>query len=310
MQSAKLTVKNFSAFSSKYVSRAVSQKVNKQFHRHMVSKTNDVHAAAMNNLSLEMEQPIEPFKLPCRGEYNVLLNTFYRQQLPACLTSFTSEEGKRFFKESLCQGYAEGYFNLVGNFTTQSEPHYCGPSSLAMVLNAMGIDPKKRWKGNWRWYSEELLEGFSPSGRVQRSGVNFSEFGDLAKKHCHVVAKMASEVTLSEFVEDLKRVCSSDTEHIVISFNRRGLDQVGEGHFSPIGGYNVDRQQALIMDVTRSKYPSYYASVERVFNSMCEVDKHTGLSRGYFILKSNSDTPKHTYMHHEIPHFAPEAVTM
>ncbi|ORY02011.1 phytochelatin synthase [Basidiobolus meristosporus CBS 931.73] len=256
-----------------------------------------------------MEQTTHPFKLPCRGEYNVLLNTFYRQQLPPCLTSFTSEEGKKYFKESLSQGYAEGYFNLVGNFTTQAEPYFCGPSSLAMVLNAMEIDPKKRWKGSWRWFSEELLEGFNPSKQVQRSGVNFAEFQALAQKHCDVVAKRASEVTIGDFIDDLKRVCSSGREHIVISFARKGLDQVGEGHFSPIGGYNVDRQQALIMDVTRSKYPSYYASVERVFNSMCEVDKNTGLTRGYFILKSNRESLNNIYMQ-DTPHYTTNSVIM
>ncbi|ORY00139.1 Phytochelatin-domain-containing protein [Basidiobolus meristosporus CBS 931.73] len=285
----------------------LSRPINKLLLRHMVSKTQNVRAVALNNLPLEVDQPHSSFKLPCRGDYSVLLNTHYRQKLPACLTSFTSEEGKQIFKESLCQGYAEGYFNLVGNFTTQSEPSYCGPSSLAMVLNAMEIDPKKRWKGNWRWYSEELLEGFDPAKQFKCNGVNDSEFLELAQNHCEVEAKSARDVTLQEFVDDLKRVCSRGTEHIVLSFSRRGLDQAGEGHFSPIGGYNADRQQVLIMDVTRSKYPSYYVSVERIYKSMCEVDKSTGLSRGYFILKSNRE---HTFLRPEIFQISPEAIAL
>lgn len=24
---------------------------------------------------------------------------------------------------------------------------------VAMVLNALEVDPKRRWKGNWRWFS-------------------------------------------------------------------------------------------------------------------------------------------------------------
>jgi glutathione gamma-glutamylcysteinyltransferase len=26
-----------------------------------------------------------------------------------------------------------------------------------MVLNALQVDPQKRWKGIWRWYSEDVL---------------------------------------------------------------------------------------------------------------------------------------------------------
>ena len=76
-------------------------------------------------------------------------NTFYRRPLPSSLISFTSVEGKRIFQESLSTGFAENYFPLVGNFTTQSEPAYCGPGSLAMVLNALEMDPGKQWKGKY-----------------------------------------------------------------------------------------------------------------------------------------------------------------
>jgi hypothetical protein len=48
--------------------------------------------------------------------------TFYRRPLSDSLTSFTSARGKQLFRESLGEGYAENYFSLVGNFTTQSEP--------------------------------------------------------------------------------------------------------------------------------------------------------------------------------------------
>lgn len=43
-----------------------------------------------------------------------------------------------------------------------SEPAYCGLGTLAMVLNALAIDPQRIWKGPWRWFSEELLDCCSP----------------------------------------------------------------------------------------------------------------------------------------------------
>lgn len=41
----------------------------------------------------------------------------------------------------------EGFYRLVSNFQTQSEPAYCGLASLSMVLNALAIDPGRKWKG-------------------------------------------------------------------------------------------------------------------------------------------------------------------
>ena len=83
------------------------------------------------------------------------------------------------------------YFGLAGNFMTQAEPacacaplhlhafehlcfltarrpHFspcaadCGLSCLAMVLNTLEVDPGRRWKGVWRWYSEDMLDCCTP----------------------------------------------------------------------------------------------------------------------------------------------------
>ena len=39
------------------------------------------------------------------------------------------------------------YDFMAEQYTTQSEPEYCGPASLTMVLNALNIDPNRQWKG-------------------------------------------------------------------------------------------------------------------------------------------------------------------
>ncbi|KAK9716772.1 hypothetical protein K7432_006686 [Basidiobolus ranarum] len=229
-------------------------------------------------------------------ENGVPPNTYYRRMLPSCLTSFTSEEGKKIFKESVFQGYAETYFSLANNFTTQSEPAYCGPSSLAMALNALEIDPSRRRKGKARWYSDELLEGCAPKEEVKRKGITFNQFYCLAESHCDVLAKRGDEVSYEEFVEDVKRVSSSVTEHMVISFSRKTLQQTGDGHFSPLGGYNIERKLALILDVARFKYPCYYVPIDMLYESLKPIDKTTGQSRGYFLLKASEDLKSRNFL--------------
>ncbi|ORZ34112.1 Phytochelatin synthase-domain-containing protein [Catenaria anguillulae PL171] len=223
----------------------------------------------------------------------LLSSTFYRRPLPSHLMAFTSKEGKRLFKEALAAGYAENYFSLAGTFTTQSEPAYCGLGSLAMVLNALEVDPKKRWKGSWRWYSEEMLECCAPLDVVKSKGITFKEFSCMAK--CNgltVIAKRGDEVTLDEFIADLKASTSNafPTEtHMVVSFSRKALGQTGDGHFSPVTVFHPQSNKLLVLDVAMFKYPSYFVDVELLYQSMQMVDKETGLPRGYFLLQKRQE---------------------
>lgn len=54
---------------------------------------------------------------------------------------------QQLFVESIQNGTMEGFYRLISYFQTQSEPAYCGLASLAMVLNALAIDPGRKWKG-------------------------------------------------------------------------------------------------------------------------------------------------------------------
>jgi glutathione gamma-glutamylcysteinyltransferase len=40
-----------------------------------------------------------------------------------------------------------------------------------MVLNALSIDPKRPWKGSWRWFHEQLLDCCLPLKTVAKDGV-------------------------------------------------------------------------------------------------------------------------------------------
>ena len=57
--------------------------------------------------------------------------------------------------------------------------------------------------------------------------------------------------------------------------------QTGTGHFSPIGGYHVGRDMALILDVARFKYPPHWVPLPLLWEAMGSVDVATGRPRGY-----------------------------
>lgn len=234
--------------------------------------------------------------------------SFHKRPLPANLIALSSSDGKRLFREALTLGGMECFFPLAEQFVTQSEPSYCSLSSLAMVLNALNYDPKKIWKGAWRWVSEEMLHceteaicGHSLE-KVQKFGLNFSEFESLARCHgvnivskrvCHFRSESCGETGFREFSNLVEKISSTDQakSFIVTNFSRKYLGQTGDGHFSPIGGFHKKSGLVLVLDVARFKYPPYWVKLEDLWDSMAVVDKATGLTRGYFVI-STWDSPQ------------------
>ena len=64
---------------------------------------------------------------------------------------------QRIFAEALAEGTMEGFFKLISYYQTQSEPAYCGLATLAVVLNALAIDPGRKWKGMFFRFSALVI---------------------------------------------------------------------------------------------------------------------------------------------------------
>lgn len=85
---------------------------------------------------------------------------------------------------------------------TQNDPAFCGLGTLCMVLNALEIDPQRKWKGPWRWYEQEvscssltwlryvfahschpvqMLDCCRPLEHVAKEGISLAEFACLAR---------------------------------------------------------------------------------------------------------------------------------
>lgn len=55
--------------------------------------------------------------------------------------------------------------------------------------------------------------------------------------------------SLDQFRQQLRSACESGEEHVVVSYSRKAFLQTGDGHFSPVGGFHEESDQALILDV-------------------------------------------------------------
>ena len=243
--------------------------------------------------------------------------SFKKRVLPSNLTAFTSKEGKMRFIRALTSNYAEAYYPLSQQFLNQSDPAYCGVTTLVVVLNALAMDPNVRWRGGWRWYGDEsmLLEHCClEEERVAREGISMEMFGGLAR--CQGVKAVlkrpvaekldAGLCKIDEFRNDIidavRMPPKTDLENIdvndlnsfnsnssggyfvVTSFSRSSLNQTGDGHFSPIAAYDLETDSCLVLDVARFKYAPYWVTVQDLYDAMIPHDSMTDKSRGWILM--------------------------
>lgn len=223
---------------------------------------------------------------------------FYRRPLPDSAIAFSSPEGRQIFTEALAEGCMEGYFALAEQFHTQAEPAFCGLSTLVVVLNALSIDPGRIWKGLWRWYGEEFLDCCQPLAAIKENGITFDEFVCLARCNGAIVNPYRfSHNNLEDFRHAVKQVTAKPQGvHLVAAYSRQALQQTGEGHFSPIGGYHPKRDLVLLLDVARFKYPPHWVNLSALWKAFEPVDRTTGQCRGYILLEK-SERLHETFFH-------------
>jgi len=218
--------------------------------------------------------------------------SFFRRELPDLCISLSSAEGKRLFSEALVDGRAEACFPLLEQFTTQSEPAYCGLASLTMILNALGVDPGRVWKGPWRWYHEDMLDCCEPLDVIKKRGVPMEKLARLAR--CNGLAvdmKRGNEMNPAAFRSLVDGVCEQKGrkgQYLILGYSRKVLGQTGDGHFSPIAAYHRADDMVLILDTARFKYPPHWVKMGTLVEAMNTIDKDTGRYRGYLLLCSPS----------------------
>lgn len=220
-------------------------------------------------------------------------SSFYRRPLPEGAVALSSAAGRAAFRDALDAGTMESYFALSEQFHTQADPAFCGLGSLVVVLNALGIDPGRLWKGPWRWFDETLLDCCVSLDEVRTRGVTMRELACLAecngaRARPHFAAR-ASATALREAIAISSRASAGPM--LIAAYDRAALGQTGSGHFSPIAGYHPGNDWALILDVARFKYPPHWVAIEALFAAMQVVDVAAGTSRGWVELSAGR-TPR------------------
>ena len=234
-----------------------------------------------------------------------LSETFYGCTLPKNLLDYRSSDSRIRLCRTLQTGYAVPFLTLSSCYNTQSKLAYSGLSTLAIILNSLQIDPRRKWKSIWRWYTDELLDNYFYKDDVKGPGTTLDEFVCLAECNgaiATIVRPNNSIVHFEKFVQNLERVCTGGRqardknyndeipkELMAISYSREAVGQFGGGHYSPVAALDRETNSVLILDTARYKYPPHWIPVELIFQAMLPIDVVTGKSRGYIVLEAKHE---------------------
>ena len=215
------------------------------------------------------------------------MNSLYRRPLPPPLVAFASPAGRARFDAAREHGGMESFFPLIEQFHTQADPAFCGLGSLVVVLNALGVDPGRLWKGPWRWFAEELLDCCTPLERVRSHGVTLDEVACLARCNgARAEVRRADQHGVEALREAVIAATGSAVDPALIaSYDRGALGQTGGGHFSPIGGYDPTSDHVLVLDVARFKYPPHWIPLGSLYAAMLPADPTTTRARGWIAVR-------------------------
>ncbi|MEQ6917040.1 phytochelatin synthase family protein [Halomonas aquatica] len=183
------------------------------------------------------------------------------------------------------------YFPLSIHFATQDNPAYCGPATIAMVLNALDVPrPASDMTLGLGMFDQENIftpaaESVMPATAIVNPpyGMTINQFGGvLAAHNLDVEVVHAADSDLDTFRDAAITQLKDDDHFILVNYLRKAIGQEEGGHISPLGAYDEDTDRFLILDVTRYKYPPIWVEATALFDAMNTTDSaNDGKTRGY-----------------------------
>jgi hypothetical protein len=229
------------------------------------------------------------------------------------LVAFASDEGVARFAHA---GARADFAALANQFEAQLNTAFCGPTSAAIVLNAIRSRSADLPRDHGRLKDGDLAN--LPSGRdpivprytqdsviaqgektraqvlgelVTINGKPMRDFGyqlrqfdqmlrahGLATRLVVVDDRMPDEPVRAELVENLKRA----GDYVIVNYRREAVGQRGGGHISPLGAYDAESDSFLVLDVNPAAAGWVWMPAVTLIQGMRTFD--TLENRGYVLV--------------------------
>jgi hypothetical protein len=249
-----------------------------------------------------------------------VIPAFARDEAPAAaaqgLVAFASDEGLA----RLARSPAKVDFPALANqYEAQTNAMFCGPTTAAIVLNAVRAHSSELPRDRSRLRADDLRyvpnkfdpviprytqdnvitkgpktraqvmgEPMSINGKqIQDFGYQLRQFNDLLKAnglHTRLVVvddKMSEKTIRTDLIENLKR----PGDYVVVNYLRKAVGQQGGGHISPLGAYDPESDSYLVLDVNPASAGWVWMPATTLIKGMRTFD--TVENRGYIQVESH-----------------------
>jgi hypothetical protein len=188
--------------------------------------------------------------------------------------------------------FREPYYQVAPYVDTQENMGFCAPASIAAVLNSLPALPRPASTryAPYRYFTQAGLFNAETSSiktyeAVAQSGLTLSEASEfLAKLNVSNQVHYGVDLSLESLRSLLQTALSAPHTRVVADFDRRVLDQAGNGHFSPLVAYDSDSDSVLILDVAKFKHPPFWVTATDLLKSIQTIDPDSRKSRGIILV--------------------------
>lgn len=162
----------------------------------------------------------------------------------------------------------------AGGFEYQANPSFCGPTSVANLLQSVGIPLDQR----------QVIDGtsYDPWFGVLIGGLTLDELADLLALRLRRPVTIVRDPSPTEFRAWLRRA-NDPGVRVIANFHRGPLFGRGHGHFSPLLAYLERQDLVLVGDVNRD-YRPFLVSSDRLWRAIDTIDSETGQERGLVVV--------------------------
>lgn len=186
----------------------------------------------------------------------------------------------------------EPYYQVAPYVDTQENMGFCGPASIAAVLNSFSdlSRPTASRYAPYRYFTQGGLFNAETSQiksyeAVARSGLTLSEASRFLEQ-----LKVSSQIYYGADLSTeslrllLLRALSDRHARVIADFDRHVFNQSGSGHYSPLVAYDPASDSVLILDVAKFKYSPFWVTVTNLLDSIKTIDPDSQKSRGIILV--------------------------
>lgn len=185
----------------------------------------------------------------------------------------------------------QSYFMVAPYVDTQENMGFCGPASMAAVLNSMPAMPRPAATeyGPYKYFTQKALFNAETSkvksyDLVAHGGMTLAEASRfLTALTVTNQPYYGSDLSADTLRTLLKSALANPHKRVIVDFYRPTFGQKGEGHYSPLVAYDTASDSVLIADVAKFKYPPFWVTISDLLTSIQAIDPDSHKSRGLIV---------------------------